>query len=81
MWAEALAEDCLSLNESAPYVVRYHEHGAPIRCECCGTMVAQMPEALITEERPRRWKPGIWETEAGRRHTLRRCEWMRQAAA
>jgi hypothetical protein len=40
--------------------------------------VALMPEAACDQHyRTREWKQGIWETGALRKHTLRRCEWMR----
>lgn len=71
-----LAEDCRSLIESADYVVRYREAGPAITCECCGTSVAMMAERLAAEHGGT-WRPGIWEPEAGRRHTMRRCEWKR----
>ena len=78
----ACAEDARSLCESAPYVVRYGEMGAPIRCECCGTLVAEVPEAALADEPPRRWRRGIWEKDgAVRRHTMRRCEWQRSQRA
>ena len=76
--SDLLAEDCRSLLESADYVVRYREHGTPVTCECCGTTVALMPEAIAGADwQGRDFKPGIWEPEAGRKHTLRRCEWKR----
>lgn len=74
--SDLLAEDARSLIESADYVVRYRDQGEAITCECCGTPVAKMPERLAAD-RGGRWKPGIWEPDAGRRHTLRRCEWKR----
>lgn len=80
--AELLAEDLRSLGESSPYLVRFHEGTAPQPCECCGAPLTFVPEALCAGaggEPPewRRWKPGAWEAGAGRRHTLRRCEWLR----
>lgn len=71
---EDVAEDLRSLHESYPYLVLVSDRGEPIRCECCGTLVAMTPES-DTPSGP--WKPGIWEPELGRRHTMRRCEWKR----
>ena len=65
-------EDYRSFAESFPYLIRASKRGDPILCECCGTLVAMTPEALGTDGP---WKPGIWEHETLRRHTLRRCEW------
>jgi hypothetical protein len=75
-------EDYRSFAESWPYVIRLSGQGEPVVCECCGTLVALTPEALTVSaggEPPvsRRWKPGIWEPETGRRHTMRRCGWKR----
>lgn len=75
--SDLIAEDCRSVMESADYIVRYGGLGPSITCECCGTDVAGMPEALVAQDRPRTWKRGIWEHETLRRHTLRRCEWKR----
>lgn len=69
-----LREDLSSFAESFPYFIRMDERGEPVRCECCGTLVALTPEALGVDGP---WKPGIWEHESLRRHTMRRCEWMR----
>jgi hypothetical protein len=74
--SDALAEDARSLIESAPYVVRYGDAGSPIACECCGSPVALMSERPAGETAGA-WKPGIWEPELTRKHTLRRCEWKR----
>lgn len=76
---EAFYEDCRSLMESSLYVIRLGERGEPVRCECCGTLVMTVPEALTVSaggEPPvsRRWERGIWEDETLRRHTPRRCE-------
>lgn len=72
------AEDIKSLAESVPYVIIHPYEGTPpIRCECCGTMVAQCPEAEVSVK-PWAFKPAIWETETGRKHTLRRCDWLRE---
>lgn len=74
--SDLLAEDCRSLIESADYIIRYREAGPAIICECCGTPVAKMPQrCAIDRDAP--WKPGIWETEMLRKHTLRRCEGKR----
>jgi hypothetical protein len=79
---EQLAEVLYSYKESSPYFIRLDGRGEPIQCEVCGTLVALTYEALTVSaggEPParRRWTPGIWEPENGRRHTLRRCEWKR----
>jgi hypothetical protein len=81
---EALAEDLRSFAESFPYIVRISDRGEPIRCECCGTLVALMPEARTAEAppwSPKSWSPAIWEHETLRRHTQRRCEWRRGSCA
>lgn len=75
-----LAEDCRSLLESQPYLVRFREGTPPIRCECCGALVIAVPEADTRTERPYRWECAIWE-QAGRKHTLRRCKAMAPAKA
>ena len=64
---EALWEDLESYLESFPYFIRLSDASDPV-----GTLVMQVPESATGE---RRWKPGIWEHETYRRHTLRRCEW------
>lgn len=69
------AEDCDSLFESMPYLVRYDGAGRPVICECCGTYVCDLLEADTSE--PRSWTRAIWEAETGRKHTLRRCTWIR----
>jgi hypothetical protein len=75
-----LREDLASFAESFPYFIRLDERGAPVPCECCGTLVALMPEArdgdAVLGARTA-WKPGIWEHETLRKHTARRCEWKR----
>jgi hypothetical protein len=76
-----IAEDCTSLMESAPFFIRFRESGEPIRCECCGTPVVAVPEASVDDPPPRRWVRAIWEAKAGRKHTLRRCNWKRDRAA
>ena len=75
--SDLIAEDCRSLVESADYIVRFREMSDPITCECCGTLVGQCPEAEYRGDPPRTWRPGIWESATGRRHTLRRCNWLR----
>jgi hypothetical protein len=72
-----LREDLASFAESFPYFIRPDERGEPVACECCGTPVALTPETRGMG--PPSWKPGIWEYESLRRHTLRRCEWKRVA--
>lgn len=72
------AEDIASVEESMPYLVRWHERTPPITCECCGTPVTMVPEAGSWS--PRTYKPAIWEEETARKHTLRRCEWQRANA-
>jgi hypothetical protein len=74
----AFAEDCESLFESMPYLIRYEGSSPPVRCECCGTLVRDPLEAHSSE--PRAWKRAIWEAETGRKHTLRRCNRMRDQA-
>ena len=70
-----LREDLASFAESFPYFIRPDERGEPVACECCGTPVALTPETRGMG--PPSWKPGIWEYESLRRHTMRRCEWKR----
>lgn len=70
-----LREDLTSFAESFPYFVRLDGRGEPIRCEICGTLVALTPEALGGVSGP--FKPGIWEYESLRKHTMRRCDWKR----
>jgi hypothetical protein len=70
-------EDLVSFRESAPWFVRLDERSEPITCECCGTTVAATPEAPAADGPDRRWKRGIWETGVWRKHTLRRCDWLR----
>jgi hypothetical protein len=79
MITEEMREDVRSLMESAPWVVRLDEGAPPIRCECCGTWVMKVPEGAAKDGLDRVWKPAIWEAEAGRKHTLRRCEWKRSS--
>ena len=71
----AFAEDCESVSESMPYVVRYDGACRPVTCECCGTRVSDPLEADTRE--PQQWKRAIWEAQTGRKHTLRRCNWLR----
>lgn len=70
-----LSEDVRSFAETFPYLIRISHRGEPIRCECCGTLVALTPEARTGSRDT--WEPAIWEYETYRKHTLRRCEWMR----
>jgi hypothetical protein len=74
----AFAEDCESLFESMPFMIRYEGSSPPVRCECCGTLVRDPLEAHSAE--PRTWKRAIWEAGTGRKHTLRRCNWRRDQA-
>jgi hypothetical protein len=77
----AFAEDCASLMESMPYVIRYTEATEPVACECCGTSVVAVPEAFVVDgASARTWTRAIWEAETGRKHTLRRCNWKRDQA-
>jgi hypothetical protein len=69
-----LREDLRSFCESFPYLIRVTGRGEPIRCECCGTLVALTPEAHGANAP---WKPAIWEHESLRKHTMRRCDWKR----
>ena len=73
---DELWEDVQSFLESFPYLIRMSKRGEPIRCECCGTLVALTPEARRAGGR---WILAIWEFKTLRKHTLRRCEWMRPA--
>jgi hypothetical protein len=72
---EELREDVRSFVESFPYLIRLDARGAPIACECCGTLVSLTPEARTGTHDA--WMPGIWEHETYRKHTLRRCGWNR----
>lgn len=69
-------EDVLSLLESKDWFTYPGQAGEAIRCESCGTLVAQVPERLAAarDDRP---KPGIWEPALWRRHTVRRCDAIR----
>jgi hypothetical protein len=70
------AEDLASIGESMSYVVQLYEGtGRAVRCECCGTLVTRWLEAEAS--RPLSLKPAIWEAQAARKHTLRRCTWLR----
>ena len=71
------AEDLRSLTESVPFFIRIHEATEPIICECCGTLVAAVPEGLVSDAPGRRFTRAIWESETWRKHTLRRCDWKR----
>ena len=72
----AFAEDCESVFESMPFMIRYDGASRPVQCECCGTYVFDPLEA--DTRNPRRWRRAIWEAETGRKHTLRRCDWQRE---
>jgi hypothetical protein len=75
-----LAEDLRSFCESFHYSIRLSGRGEPIRCEVCGTLVSLTPETEDADAvlgAVSRWKPGIWEHETLRKHTMRRCEWKR----
>ena len=72
------AEDCESLAESMPFMIRYDGASRPVMCECCGTYVSDPLEADTRS--PRQWKRAIWEAGTGRKHTLRRCDWRREQA-
>jgi hypothetical protein len=75
-----VAEDVRSLAESWPYLVRFGEAAGPEVCERCGTLIVAVPEALAAGGPPRKWATGAWEAAAGRKHTPRRCEWLRAPA-
>jgi hypothetical protein len=72
------AEELVSWGESGGYVFQPDKMTEPIRCEMCGTMVCLIPEAevLVT---PWVFRPGIREPDSFRRHTLRRCTWLRDS--
>jgi hypothetical protein len=72
----AFAEDIESILESKDFIIYPAKASEPVRCECCGTLVAMMPEMSVYD-RENRPKPAIWEPQAGRKHTLRRCEALR----
>ncbi len=77
-----LMEDCLSLAESAPFIIRIDKAGDPMACERCGTLVMAVPEGAVKEDYlTRRYQRAIWESKTGRKHTLRRCEAMRTGKA
>lgn len=77
LFAEQVTEDCLSVLESARFVVRWDERGAAITCEGCGTAVALVPEGECADGPDRCYGPAIWEDENCRKHTARRCDWIR----
>ena len=77
--AAAVEEDVRSIAESSPFVIRVTEN--PLPCARCGTWVARVRESPYGIGVPRQWAPAIWESENGRKHTLRRCEAMRARAA
>jgi hypothetical protein len=77
------AEDCRSLVESMPYVIEPATVARPIRCEMCGTPVTLVSEAEVAVK-PWTYRSAIWEARNGgpwRKHTLRRCNWLRDHAA
>jgi hypothetical protein len=69
------AEDLESIGESLSFIIRYDGAERPVVCECCGTYVFDPLEAHSSE--PRKWTRAIWEAQTGRKHTLRRCDWLR----
>ncbi len=78
-----LAEEWRSISESCAYFIRLYECSEPIRCECCGTSVVKIPEALASDGSSRTYRPAIWEgwpsgPGPARKHTLRRCNWWRE---
>ena len=73
--AELLREDCRSISESAPYMVRWGEQGSAMICPRCGTPVARVPEGRAEDGTGRRYLPAVWESRSGRKHTIRRCDW------
>lgn len=70
----AFAEDCESIKESMPYIIRYDGACRPVTCERCGTYVADLLESRADQDRRTR---AIWEAQTARKHTLRRCNWLR----
>lgn len=72
------AEDVESLMESKDYLV-YPGPGRPEKCEVCGTLVAVWSEVPLSSRGER--EPALWEPEAGRKHTPRRCGWKREHPA
>lgn len=76
-----LAEEWRSISEAWAYFIRLYECSEPIRCECCGTSVVKIPEALAADGPSRTYRPAIWESlRPGpvRKHTLRRCNWWHE---
>lgn len=72
----AFAEDIKSILESKDYFTHPRKATRPLRCECCGTLVTMVPEVPVYgHENPR---PAIWEPGRWRKHTLRRCNAMRE---
>lgn len=72
------AEDIKSIAESAPFMIQLGDETARIGCERCGTTVYNPLERRGLDGH---WVRAIWETDAGRKHTLRRCDWQREHAA
>jgi hypothetical protein len=77
----AFAEDCESVMESWPYLIRPDQGTPPITCECCGTQVTAIPESDTRTAPPYRWQNAIYETGRWRKHTPRRCGYMRDRLA
>ena len=76
-----LGEEWRSIIESCDYFIRLYERSEPIICECCGTSVVKIPEALASDGPSRVYRPAIWESPRPgpvRKHTLRRCDWWRE---
>jgi hypothetical protein len=74
----AFAEEIKSVLESKDFITYSLDMTDPIRCECCGTLVAMVPEVHAREgghPKPAIWEPGPW-----RKHTPRRCDAMRGTA-
>lgn len=69
------AEDIASLMESKDYLA-YPGDGKREKCEVCGTPVAVWYEEPVYARGGR--EQALWEPEAGRRHTPRRCAWKRE---
>lgn len=72
----AFAEDCESVSESMPFLIR--DQHPPITCESCGTLVMEVAEEDTRTPPPWTPKRAIWEPATGRKHTLRRCDWLRE---
>lgn len=77
-FARQITEDCASLLESARFMVRWRDGSPSITCECCGITVALADEASCYDGPGRRFRSAIWEPTNGRKHTQRRCDWIRE---